>query len=359
MSEDHLFAYDELFRLAIHKSTIPKTIQTEDGSLILVNPAFGNLVGYSEAELLGRKHVDFLITPSASNQDVKQICDPQNQLPGTSTEYQILIHRDGRHIPVRVAVTPAVGRDGSKMWSSTWIDVSGKRNAVEKARRQQEVLVHEAHHRVKNDLQALSGLLEIQCDKQPELMPTLRTVITQISAVANLHGLHFEQGSSVDPVSLVEVMSRSIAQTWNGGLTLTVAEQVRNRYLIADEADRLPFVLISNELLTNALKHGAGCPALRVDIALADSDLIIEIRNTGWLTDAADLASLPRHTSGLGLVRSLLPDKGMDVSHRQHGPDVVTTVRVNPPLLALQQVDTVPAFARALPAKASERTSSA
>ena len=88
--------------------------------------------------------------------------------------------------------------------------------------------------------------------------------------------------------------------------------------------------LTANELLTNAVKHGAD-GAIRLRMCEDDGGVVVEILNTGHLRPGFDIRAVPAGASGLGLVRALLPRRNAELALFQQGDQVCTRVRLRPP----------------------------
>ena len=86
-------------------------------------------------------------------------------------------------------------------------DVTEQR-AAEQARlqaaiAQREVLVREVHHRIKNNLQGVAGLLQQNAARRPEMADILSEAVGQVQAIAQVYGL---QVGAAGPLDLVGVL---------------------------------------------------------------------------------------------------------------------------------------------------------
>lgn len=137
----------------------------------------------------------------------------------------------------------------------------------------------ETHHRVKNNLQVVSALLEMQLDETPEALPgpAVQERLRQIKTIAIVHDLlsrHQSQGEEVDAVevlqNLIPLLAVSLRNENGSSLTLECGE----------EPIRLPtkaatgLALVVNELVSNALKHSHSLPRR------PDTDAPITVRLT-------------------------------------------------------------------------------
>jgi two-component sensor histidine kinase len=124
---------------------------------------------------------------------------------------------------------------------------------------QKEVANKEIHHRVKNNLQVILGLLTLQAEtEENEHFQTAMNEIRQrITSMSLIHKSLYEQTvATIDIKQYAENLINSIRQfhpeVANGNIV--VALEVDNETLDIDTA--LPVGLVLNELITNCLKHG-------------------------------------------------------------------------------------------------------
>jgi PAS domain S-box-containing protein len=122
-----LFSRAEMFRLTIEQSPLPISIQDENFRIVLVNKAYCDFLGYTEAELLGRDPVEFLIAPG----ERLEIPHQRQAIRGSNldelprfTMVREAIHRDGRRIPYRLELGHSRGIDGRPLWCAMIIDLS-------------------------------------------------------------------------------------------------------------------------------------------------------------------------------------------------------------------------------------------
>ena len=120
--------------------------------------------------------------------------------------------------------------------------------------RQRDALVREVHHRIKNHLQGVTGLLRNRITRHPELAEVLEEVIVQIRAIAHVYGLQShraEGGVQLD--DLLEILAHGAAGSVSIQFLPAPEASGATAFLAREEAVSLALAL--NELLTNALKH--------------------------------------------------------------------------------------------------------
>jgi PAS domain S-box-containing protein len=175
---------------------------------------------------------------------------------------------------------------------------------------QLKLSVREAHHRIKNNLQAISDLLYLELTQGEGGSPeeALRESIDRVQAIATVHDL-LSQDEDVRVVDARAVMDRLVPMVLrSSGVPseqVTVRADVQSVPLSSKRATVL--ALIVNELLSNALKHA--CKARdgnEIDLSLRQDseELVLRVGDNG--------PGLP-------------PDFSMD-THSHVGLDVVRTL---------------------------------
>ncbi len=204
------------------------------------------------------------------------------------------------------------------------------------AREQRDTLVREVHHRIKNNLQGVIGLLRQHSLIHPELRQILERAIAQVYSVAAVHGLYSERANAdVMLCDMLRAISRSLNAVSPSHAPLSLDLAVDKPIQIAkDEA--VPIALIMNELLLNALKHGnrEGL-AHPVSIQLkGDCEFVrVTVRNQGMLPSDFSLAQRRGIGTGLSLVLSLLPSRGAELTIGNDAAGVASHVTLAPPVI--------------------------
>ena len=173
---------------------------------------------------------------------------------------------------------------------------------------EQDTLLREAHHRVKNNLQIVASLLamQVRATSDPVVVNALSDAISRISTIALVHAQLSESPSpsAVDMAAFVEDLVRNLQRTF---------AELKTRVRIDHALDRLtlplrvaiPSGLLIGELVTNAFQHAfaPGRPG-RIEVrVVSDGDRVtIAVRD-----DGAGLPAEGERIEGLGLqlIRSL------------------------------------------------------
>jgi hypothetical protein len=226
----------------------------------------------------------------------------------------------------------AVALDNARLFRARQESESRLRTALE----EKEVLLREIHHRVKNNLQIIAGLLELQYNAtEDELVLDLLTESqARIQAIALIHEKLYQSDglSRIDVAEYVRSLVGYLAHAYDVG-TPNLNVQVRVDDVSLDLDTMVPCALIINELVANALQHAFPPDASpsqgerRVDVELRADDGAAHLcvaDNGRGLPPHLDLESTP--SLGLKLVRLLTLQLNGSLTVERHGG---TAVHVN------------------------------
>ncbi len=245
--------------------------------------------------------------------------------------------RDGRVWDCRITPVESAGEQALQLLLVA-SDVTGQR-AAERARlqaaiAQREVLVREVHHRIKNNLQGVAGLLQQNAARQPELAAALSEAVGQVQAIAQVYGLQVGVAGPIQVAGLLRAIAQSVQRTFGQTIEIESGDEVPH---VLPEAEAIPVALTVNELLTNAVKHGVGAASVRCRLEARGDAVGIRIAGRATLPAGFDLAAIRGGVTGLSLVRALLPRRSSLLKLRQEGDEVVAEIELRPPSVRLPQ----------------------
>ncbi|MEY4753107.1 MAG: hypothetical protein RJA44_782 [Pseudomonadota bacterium] len=215
-------------------------------------------------------------------------------------------------------------------------DVTAQRAAqraeLEAAIAQRDMLVQEVHHRIKNNLQGVAGLMQQIAARRPEVQPIIAEVVGQVQAIAQVYGL---QVGGVGPLrvrNVIEAITQSVQRTFGRSIDFG-AEVAGAQEWTLPESEAIPIALTCNELLTNAIKHSPASSVVACRLLMHAEGVRFEIANDGRLAADFSLERRPSTVSGLGLVRALLPRRNATLALVQRGAQVVAQVSLVAPVV--------------------------
>lgn len=196
---------------------------------------------------------------------------------------------------------------------------------------QRGMLVQEVHHRIKNNLQGVAGLLQQTATRFPDVAPILTEAVGQLQAIAHVYGLQVGSSGPVPLAGLLQAVCASVQRTFSRDIVFEAQDEALQRWRLP-EMESIPVALTVNELLTNAVKHGGDAPVgCRLQDSSTGQGVVIEIANQGRLREGFDVARIGAGASGLGLVKALLPRRSADLGIVQEADQVLTRVSLRPP----------------------------
>jgi PAS domain S-box-containing protein len=141
-------------------------------------------------------------------------------------------------------------------------DITQTKTVEDKLRaalQEKEVLIKEIHHRVKNNLQITSSLLQLQASKirDPQALSMFKESDERVRAIALVHEKLYQSRDLVrlDFGEYIKDLSAHLAKAYNLNKSrVNLRVDIAPVHLRIDQA--VPCALIVNELVSNSIKHG-------------------------------------------------------------------------------------------------------
>jgi PAS domain S-box-containing protein len=343
-TEESLRASEKRFRSIFEHAPIGIAIVSLDGRWLSVNNATCAIVGYTRVEL---EQMTFhqVTHPDDLQADLDHV---RQLMEGSTPSYQMekrYIRKDGQLVWVLLTVTLLRDEAGKPLYFLSQImnisDRKQKEQAIAGALAEKEVLLKEVYHRVKNNLQVVSSLFNLQLRTLPEgeARTALRESANRVRAMALVHEKLYRSSnlSSIALDSYIEDMCRQLG-------TLGAVSQRDIRITTELEPIEIglemavPVGLQLNELISNSLKHGfpddrPGNLHIRLARRAPGSDTItLEVTDDG-VGLPAGLNPRTSTSLGLKLVASLAAqiDGEFDIASRDDGTHASLTFRLDGP----------------------------
>lgn len=307
-------------------------IDPADRSILQANQAVRRILGYEPQDLAG---TGFAALLSEVGREAAYDVFESSVSRDAVFEALEMLRADGTVTFVDVTASIVPWRDGDVV-HLTMRDSTKRREAeisLMAALQEREILIKEVHHRVKNNLQLVSSLLDLQARASGSV--AVQEVIGESqSRIASLSRIHEELYASGD-LRQIEL------QSYLRGLISEIAdahsEEPEVRLDIAQTTMPVgPAILcglLTNELLSNALKHGraeADSGGLRISVGLhaSDGEWVLSVSDAG--PGFSDSVSFDNpQTMGLRLVSLIARQLRGSVAMRRVGE--LTTVEVTFP----------------------------
>lgn len=251
------------FRQAVESAPNAIVMVNESGTILMVNLQTELFFGYSRREMVGQP-VEML-TPERfrkAHAGFRQayLAAPVSRPMGAGRELYGL-RKDGTEFPVEIGLGLIDDENGIIVLSSI-VDITERKNASDKlkeALNEKEMLLKEVYHRVKNNLQVVSSLINLQAAnvKNEATVDLLQQSADRIKAMALLHEKLYQSKdlARIDFNAYIRSLVDHLLfgyGTQSGKIGIDL--KIDGVFLDVDTA--IPCGLIVNELLSNSLKHG-------------------------------------------------------------------------------------------------------
>ena len=288
-------------------------VKDRDLRLLFLNPAGCRLHGLAAGQLLGR--TDAQIHPDAAQATAFAEVD-RRVMESRRTEIfeEEFTTPDGEKKTLLTAKTPRLDEHGHVVGIiGIARDITERKRAEEQLKvslHEKEVLLREVHHRVKNNLQIVSSLLNLQSRTltDPALLQVFASTRDRVRAMAAVHERLYESGdfAQIDLAAHLGKLARTLTLA-HAPTGMTVQPVLQLESVTVDLNTAVPLSLIASELITNALKYGfAGgrTGTLTIGLRAAGGHHELRIGDDGPGFPAAVDPATSR-TLGLRLVRDL------------------------------------------------------
>jgi len=197
-------------------------------------------------------------------------------------------------------------------------------------------IVREVHHRIKNNLQGVIGLLGHYREEHPSLTQVFNNAIGQLHTVAEVHNLlSHHTNETVLLHELVRGVCRAVSSLCPHCIEPALNPQASG--FLVSAGDAVPIALVLNELIQNAVNHGypdGEKGVIRVTLDETSDRVSLKVLDDGIPPPAeVDGENGEGFGTGLNLVQALLPSKGASFRLYRKGDWTVAEVELMPRIL--------------------------
>lgn len=253
---------EERFRRVVEYAPNAMIMIGLDGCIEMVNIQAERVFGYGRAEMLGQS-IEMLLPERFRGEHPHLrrafFVEPKSRPMGAGRDLYAR-RKDGSEFPVEIGLNPLETDEGPMVLSSI-VDISDRKQKelhMRAALQEKELLLGEIHHRVKNNLQIVDSLLDLQASRinDPRVEEILRDSQNRIRSMALIHQTLYQSHdfARVDLAGIVDSLVPTLVSSY--GIN---ADRIQVE-ISADEVQlpinlAIPCGLMINELITNALKH--------------------------------------------------------------------------------------------------------
>jgi len=257
-AEEALQEKEERYRTLFELSPSGILLEDREGNVIDANPAFCESLGYVKEEIIGRKAHMF------THPDVLHEVDQniQELLSGKVLKHaEKSIKKDGTTCYMNLnekKVTLPGGKEGIICITEDFTARTKMEEKIKASLKEKEVLLQEIHHRVKNNLQTIVSLLNLQSGyiKDKKALKVFKNSQERVRTMALIHEKLYESRdlAKIDFREYIQNLAAYLFESYS-----LKPEQVKLKMQVEqvflDMETAIPLGLLINELVSNSLKY--------------------------------------------------------------------------------------------------------
>lgn len=284
--EEELKRNEQLFEQLFRNSPLGIALLDQNYKITQVNSSFESMFGYKQNAILGID-LDELIVPKEEIEEVRPLSRGQDVFTLTKKRKT----RAGDLIDVFIYGVPVVLEGETIAMYAIYMDITDRiqvENRVKQSLKEKEVLLAEIHHRVKNNLAVITGLLELQYHnlKSKEAKNALRDSQMRINSMALIHEKLYQNDTLSDidfGIYIKELVGVIVQSHTEKGKKVDI--KMKSDPVQLPIAKAIPCGLIINEIVTNSMKYAfpknQENPTIDISLTRQGQRAIFEISDNG------------------------------------------------------------------------------
>ena len=289
-----------------------------EGRFVRLNQRFCEIVGYTPEEMLQLTFQD-ITHPDDLAADLELV---GRTLAGDIDNYSMekrYFRKDTSIVWVNLTVSLARDESGDPLYFIAVVEDTTRRKRAEVALKssleEKDVLLREIHHRVKNNMQVISSLLNLQARniESPQLQKMFQESQSRVRAMAMIHEILYESGdlSRIGLDGYVTKLANSLIRIYGAEANL-IRLDVDAEEITLGIDETVPCGLVLNELLSNSLKYAfpdsrPGVIKIRAH-STENGEVVLRVSDDG-VGLPADLDIRATESMGMSLVVGLVENQ--------------------------------------------------
>ncbi|WP_199154869.1 sensor histidine kinase [Chromobacterium sp. ASV23] len=324
---------EERFHQVVQEAPNAMIMVNTAGAITLFNRLAESMFGYGSNELLGMP-MERLVPERFRRQHghLRQSFQQRPEARPMGVGRDLFgLRKDGSEFPIEIGLNPIETEDGPMVLAGI-VDITSRKQVqhqLEMALQEKTTLLNEVHHRVKNNLQVIISLLNMQTHyvEEESTRHVLQDSQARVRSMALIHQLLYERHdfSKVDLGEYLQRINQLLLSSYGllaGRLQVELNSPVG---LVCIELQRAtPCGLLINELLTNALKHAYpnGQGTIWITLSLLDAQHALLVVADHGVGMPSPIAAGQSKSLGLQLVPMLAEQMGAELSMHDNQPGV-------------------------------------
>ncbi len=311
---------EEMFSVVFNKSPIPVSLsRLRDGVLIDVNESWIEAFGFDRDSVIGKTLSDLGISRIAAE---RVRLDTELRDKGYIHNMEVTGFRTKSNpSPILLTNVEVLEFASDKLVYTSTQDITDRKQAeallrereecIKASLLEKEVLLKEIHHRVKNNMQVISSLVDLQAAEVEDaaMREIFKDVVFRVRSMAMVHEKLY-QSSDLARVEFADYTRSLLGYMWRAqqaaSLGVELDLELEPAFLPVNMA--VPCALILNELSCNALKHAfVGRKSGKVTVSLSGNEkgkVTLRVRDNG-IGLPPELDWEKSHSLGMRLVQML------------------------------------------------------
>jgi PAS domain S-box-containing protein len=256
-AEEKLRESEEKYRNIVETANEGIIIIDDEARITYANKKMTDMFGYTLEEGTGRPVWDF--ADEEGKNILKQNLEKRRQ--GINESYELkLICKDGSPLWALINAKSLFDTDGKFMGMMGMLtDITERKKAEEALEKMDKARIKEIHHRIKNNLQIISSLLDLQAEKfeDENVIEAFREGQNRVISMSLIHEeLYKGEGTdTLDFSAYLKKLAENLFRTYNlSGKNISLSMDLEEDTFF-DMDTSVPLGIIVNELVSNSLKH--------------------------------------------------------------------------------------------------------
>jgi PAS domain S-box-containing protein len=307
IAEEKLRESEEKYRNIVEIANEGILVIDSELRITFYNEKLMDMLGYNSEEGIGRLIWDFISEEGKAT--VKQSLERRLQDVNESYELE-LVRKDGSSLWVFINAKSLFNEDGKFMSSIImFTDITERKKAEDELANIEIARKKEIHHRIKNNLQVISSLLDLQAEKfkgredikDSEVLEAFRESQDRVISMALIHEELYRGGGfeTLNFSTYIEELTSNLFLTYRlGNKEISLNMDLEENFFF-DMDTAVPLGMIVNELVSNSLKYafiGSDKGEIRIKLHRVESKSE-DCKNTSFTLTFSD--------DGIGIPESL------------------------------------------------------
>ena len=261
MAEEALRNSEERFRQFFENAPDYCYMISPEGRILNINTSALAVLGYKKEDVIGKPLLKTIYAPSSVEKARKLFMKWKKTGKLRNEELNIITKADEERT-VLLNVDAVISEDGKVLHSiSVQTDITERKRAEEQMKaslKEKKVLLQEIHHRVKNNMQIISSILNLQSGviKNKRALELFKSSQSRIKSMALIHEKLYKSKdfTRIDFSKYVQSLSNDLFRVY--GINQDVVKlNIDIKDVLLNINTAIPCGLIINELISNSLKH--------------------------------------------------------------------------------------------------------